>query len=432
MLITFSQRADPRRAPLVGLTALLAAFGCSPPQPREPGVVPVTLATPAADAPAAVPQVEREILRRGDTLDAMLARLGIAPDGRAGIVSALRDHIDPRRLRPGVGAALLGDAATSDGRVSLRYERDSYLRLERNGPGWSVRRVEVPLRIGVEIDGGVIRDSLHRALAGLGRGTELAIAVSEIFQWEIDLLVDPRPGDHVRVVYEVLRLGKLPADLPPFGDSPLEAGATLGLGRVLAASYEGSRVRSDAFWIHEADGSGDYYDAGGEPLRKTFLRSPLNYRRISSGFSRARRNPVTRKVIPHHGVDFAAPAGTPVVATADGRVVFAGWRGPLGRCVELRHPGGFRTLYGHLSRIAKGMRVGARIEQGQLIGNVGATGRATGPHLHYAMKSDGRAVNPLNFRNPPLEPLAPRDRPALDRSMARWLPVLEKVRLVSG
>jgi murein DD-endopeptidase MepM/ murein hydrolase activator NlpD len=185
---------------------------------------------------------------------------------------------------------------------------------------------------------------------------------------------------------------------------------------------------STAFWVEENGSSGGYYDQRGRSLRKAFLRSPLNFRRISSRFSHARRHPITRRVVPHHGVDFAADWGTPVVAAADGRVISAAWDGALGRAVRIRHANGWRTIYGHLRGFARGIRPGARVEQNQVIGYVGATGRATGPHLHYTMQRDGVAINPLTFDNLPAEPLAEAFRPNLERALAAWSPVLASVR----
>jgi murein DD-endopeptidase MepM/ murein hydrolase activator NlpD len=161
-------------------------------------------------------------------------------------------------------------------------------------------------------------------------------------------------------------------------------------------------------------------------MRKTFLKSPLNYRRISSGFSRARRHPITRRVVPHHGVDFAAARGTPVVAAADGRVISAGWDGPLGRAVRLRHGSEYVTVYGHLKGFANGIRGGSEVHQNQVIGYVGSTGRATGPHLHYTLIHAGRPVDPMRFRNPPVEPLAAELRPRLARAMRVWSPMLHR------
>jgi murein DD-endopeptidase MepM/ murein hydrolase activator NlpD len=185
---------------------------------------------------------------------------------------------------------------------------------------------------------------------------------------------------------------------------------------------------SSAFWVEDDGRGGDYYDADGEPLRKTFLKSPLNYRRISSGFTNRRRHPITRRVVPHHGVDFVAAPGTPVVAAADGRVISAGWDGALGKAVRLRHGNGYKTIYGHLRGFARGVRRGAQVEQNQVIGYVGATGRATGPHLHYTMLYNDRAINPMTFDNPPVAPLDESYRPGLDRARMTWAPVLQAIR----
>jgi len=206
----------------------------------------------------------------------------------------------------------------------------------------------------------------------------------------------------------------------------LRAGDVLGPGRILAASYDGERGSARAYWIDGGADGGGYFDADGNPLRKTFLKSPLNYRRISSRFSRARRNPVTRKVVPHHGVDYAAATGTPVVASADGSVVSASWDGPLGRAVRVRHGSEYVTIYGHLSGFARGIRAGARVRQNQVIGFVGATGRATGPHLHYTVLHRGRAIDPLRMDNPAVEPLAPEHRPDLRLAVARWSGLLDR------
>jgi murein DD-endopeptidase MepM/ murein hydrolase activator NlpD len=171
---------------------------------------------------------------------------------------------------------------------------------------------------------------------------------------------------------------------------------------------------------------GRYYDADGDPLHKTFLKSPLNYRRISSRFSNARRNPVTRRVVPHHGVDFAAAPGTPVVAAADGRVVSTGWQGALGHAVRIRHGSEYTTVYGHLRGFAAGIRAGTDVRQNQVIGYVGSSGRATGPHLHYTLTHRGRPIDPMRFRNPPVEPLAPEMMPRLERAKLAWAPLLER------
>jgi murein DD-endopeptidase MepM/ murein hydrolase activator NlpD len=208
----------------------------------------------------------------------------------------------------------------------------------------------------------------------------------------------------------------------------MAAGSRLGLERVLAASYDGAMASSTAYWVDPDGHGGNYYDSGGEPLRKAFLKSPLNYRRISSRFTNRRRHPITKKVVPHHGVDFAAASGTPVVAAAEGKVISAGWDGALGKAVRIRHGNGYKTIYGHLRGFARGIRRGARVEQNQIVGYVGSTGRATGPHLHYTMLYNDRAINPMTFKNPPVGSLAESFRTYLVRSRMTWAPVLLAIR----
>jgi hypothetical protein len=375
--------------------------------------------------------VRRFALGRGRTLTAVLAGLGLAADRRLAVEGILASEIDPRRLRAETGLTVGTDGSGELRLLAIRPAPDRWVRLSWPFPHTlpAVETLLLPTVTTIHTVGGVIESSVARAMPGTAEGVQLTLAFADVFQWDIDLLIEPRSGDAVRVVYEALRLGEVPADLPDFGSAPSEPGAFLGLGRILAASYEGQIARSSAYWVEHADGSGDYYDADGQALRKTFLKSPLNYRRISSGFSRARRHPVTRRVVPHHGVDFAAPHGTPVVAAADGRVSFTGWSGALGLAVRVRHGSEYETVYGHLSRVAPGVSRGASVSQNEVIGYVGATGRATGPHLHYTLIERGRPIDPMGFDNPEAAPLARDLRPRLERAKLAWTPVLESIPL---
>ncbi|MDH3785516.1 MAG: peptidoglycan DD-metalloendopeptidase family protein, partial [Acidobacteriota bacterium] len=278
----------------------------------------------------------------------------------------------------------------------------------------------LPLIRSTRHDGGVIESSVAQALGHLPNGASVTAAFADVMQWDVDLYVDPRPGDAVRLVYEVLTLGAVPTDLPHFGSAARETGEFVSMGRILAARYHGAVASAEGFWVADGSSAGDFYDRDGQPLRKSFLKSPLNYRRISSRFSRNRLHPVTRRVSPHHGVDFAAAPGTPVVATADGRVARAGWDGPLGRAVRVRHNGEYTTIYGHFQRLARGIRPGVSVKQNQVIGFVGSSGRATGPHLHYTVLRNKRPIDPMRMDNPSREPLAPSLRPWLDQAADRW------------
>lgn len=367
-------------------------------------------------------------LGAGRTIAEVLGEFGLEPASTHRLVRALGDELDPRRLRPETGFRAGFDEGGTLVRLAIRDRADRFLRIEdASTEAPSVETVPLPVVTSVAHAGGRIETSVAQALTVEAGHSALVRAYADVFQWDVDLLVDPRPGDEVRVAYETRRLGEVPEDLPGFGRAPTRPGEFLGVGRILAASYDGRVARSEAFWVADVEDSGGYFDRGGRALQKTFLRSPLNYRRISSGFSRARRHPVTRKVTPHHGVDFAAAAGTPVVAAADGRVHFTGRQGPLGIAVRIRHGSEYETVYGHLSRIAEGIRSGASIRQNQVIGYVGATGRATGPHLHYTLIERGRPIDPMRFKNPEAAPLRADLRPALQRAIVTWSPRLAAI-----
>jgi len=421
--------------------ALLYALEFGP-DGRRPAAVPAdrqaargpAVASGGAKAPAPALVIQTASLDPGATLGGALERVGLGPDALRLGVEALGRALDLRRLPAGSGIAVGREPRGEIRTLAVRAEPTRFLRV-RIGPEPQAPQaevVELPVVTRVETVVGRVATSVEQALAGSPHGPQLALAFADIFQWDLDLLVDPRPGDVVRLVVERSELAAPPPDLPPFAGRRERPGDPLPLTRILAASYEGQRCSSSAYWVERPGGEGDYYDRDGIPLRKTFLRSPLSYRRVSSAFSEARRHPVTRQVVPHHGVDFAAAAGTPVVAAADGRVAAAGWDGPLGRALRIRHGADYVTVYGHLQGFARGIRVGAEVRQNQVIGYVGSTGRATGPHLHYTFLERGRAIDPLRFRNPPAEPLPADLAPRLETIVRRWSSALGPVELAGG
>jgi murein DD-endopeptidase MepM/ murein hydrolase activator NlpD len=211
-------------------------------------------------------------------------------------------------------------------------------------------------------------------------------------------------------------------------------GQFVGYGTILYAEYKGKMGNHEATRFQSPGGRIDYYDEKGKSLRKVFLRSALQYRRISSYFSRRRYHPILRKYLPHHGVDYSAPVGTPVSAIGDGVVTFAGWKGAYGKLVYLKHKAGYQSGYGHLSKFAKGIKKGARVKQGQLIAYVGNTGRSTGPHLHFEMKRYGNRVNPLRVRIPAADPVSKKNLPLFQKqrrniaSLAKAYELMETTR----
>uniref|UniRef100_A0A7C6A857 M23 family metallopeptidase n=1 Tax=candidate division WOR-3 bacterium TaxID=2052148 RepID=A0A7C6A857_UNCW3 len=236
---------------------------------------------------------------------------------------------------------------------------------------------------------GKISSSLYESLIKIGERPDLAFNFADIFGWEIDFFVETQEGDSFFILVD-----------KKYADSVM-----VDYGRIKLARYKGKIGDYYGVFFEDPEGHKDYYDLEGKSLRKAFLRSPLRYSRISSYFSKARFHPILRIVRPHHGVDYVAPQGTPVSVIGDGQVTFAGFRGGYGRLVEVRHRNGFVSRYGHLSGLAKGIRTGVRVAQGQRIGYVGATGLATGPHLHFELLKDGNWVNPLRIIPPRAEPV---------------------------
>lgn len=422
-----------RQAALFGLALSVMSISWWIGQRPVESQPPTGVRRPAAAAPSSRPEsqgfvlpagsrISRAQLGSGDTLSAALNRLQVRPERKSEIVAALGRVLDLGRLPSSTGLVTVRRADGTLHSLAVRAEADRFARWTEEG---GVEQQSLDVEREVLSGTGEVMHSVRQALDEFPHAEELTVAFADIFQWDIDLLVEPRPGDRVRVVYEIERLGTVPPDLPSLAGAAQHSGETLRLGRVLAATYDGRLAQSTAYWVEQEDGEGGYFDADGAPLRKTFLKSPLNYRRISSRFSRARRNPVTRKVVPHHGVDFAAAPGTPVVAAADGRVTSAGWDGPLGQSIRIKHGSEYTTVYGHLQRFAKGIRAGSQVQQNQVIGFVGSTGRATGPHLHYTLIERGRPIDPLQFRNPPASPLQEKFFPDLQRAMLAWAPLLD-------
>jgi murein DD-endopeptidase MepM/ murein hydrolase activator NlpD len=236
---------------------------------------------------------------------------------------------------------------------------------------------------------GEVTLSLYDAVCASGGDAELAMLLSDIFAWDIDFFTDPRSGDRFSLLVEQYVRG----------------GNRREYGAVLAARYQGKEVSKEAYLFRLANGNRGYFDGEGKSLRRTFLRSPLNYRRISSFFTNSRFHPILKTYRPHHGIDYSARYGTPIVAIGDGKVQYAGWKGGYGRFVSIRHNSIYESTYGHLSRFGKGIARGARVKQGQVIAYVGSSGLSTGPHLDFRIARNGSFVNPLKLSVPPLEPV---------------------------
>jgi murein DD-endopeptidase MepM/ murein hydrolase activator NlpD len=260
---------------------------------------------------------------------------------------------------------------------------ENILNIIRTGEGFSATRKTVEYEKKILYIGGTIQDNLIESIGDENQDFLLALQLSDIFAWDIDFTTDLRKGDVFKIVVDGCYLDN----------------AFKKYGNILAAEFINNGETYHAFRF-EYNGKVDYYDDEGKSLRRAFLKAPLSYSRISSGFSKRRYHPILKINRPHLGVDYAAPIGTPISAVGDGTVVFAGYKGQNGNLVMIKHPNSFRTYYGHLLKIKKGIRRGVKVKQGQLIGYVGSTGLSTGPHLDYRIKKHNRFVDPLNLRLP--------------------------------
>lgn len=334
------------------------------------------------------PMVLAGELRSGQSLYLALQERKVPTASVHYAVTAMGEEFNFRRSRPGNQWRAELD---EEGRiVDLRYQTspEDIWRTIRVAEGqYETEKLDIDIEVRHETLASTINSSFWLALEATGESGALAYNFMEVFQYTIDFNTETRQGDKFAMIFEKIYLD----------------GEFLRYGRVLAAKYEGENAKQEAYF-HQSDTESGYYTAAGESMQRQFLRSPLELIRVTSRFGR-RVHPITGDSRLHRGVDFGAPTGTRVRAAANGRVHFAGRRGGYGNLIILRHSGGYETRYAHLSRFESGIRAGATVSQGQTIGRVGATGMATGPHLHYEMIQNGRHIDPFSIKSTSGNPL---------------------------
>ncbi len=401
---------------LLPFIGVVAAFGIAPdtvtdPIARTQIVQDIALPPTRPNGDLEEGYWREERIQRGDTLAALLARLGAEDPGAA---EFLRNTRSARTLHQLITGRTMRALTTAEGRLLvLRYQNGGkVLNVRRQDGAFRLTEEPVELERRVLMKSGEITSSLFAATDAAGLSDAVAIQIADVFSTDIDFHRDLRRGDHFSVVYEMF----------------YDQGEPVRSGRVLAAEFINVGRLYRAVFYQNAEGQGGYYTPDGRNIRKAFLRSPLEFSRISSGFTSARFHPILRQWRAHKGIDYAAPAGTRVKATGDGVVEFAGRHpGGYGNLVVLRHQSKFTTWYGHLSGFAKGMRKGARVAQGEAIGYVGATGLATGPHLHYEFRINDVHQNPLRVVLPTAPPIGPEEKPAFDAAAA---PLAQRLQLL--
>jgi murein DD-endopeptidase MepM/ murein hydrolase activator NlpD len=400
-------------APLFGV---VAAFGTVR---HEPDIAPLRLVVePKSLFPTLIGEsgpatyFQESVSRRNETPAGLLDRIGANIEDTDIILRTSRNLRPFRLLPPGTPVQAKID---QNGQLrSLWYltERDTVLSLDRVGEGFQTFEEQVALTRGIEMKAGEIRTSLFAATDAAGIPDGVATQLADVFGGDLDFHRDLRRGDRFSVVYETVRF----------------EGRFVRSARVLAAEFSSRKQSFRAVWFQDASGKGAYYTPTGENLRKIFLRSPLEFSRITSGFG-LRRHPILQQWRAHQGIDYGAPAGTKVKATGDGLVAFAGPKRGYGNLIVIKHHGGYSTYYAHLRDFARGLKPGKRVLQGETIGYVGQTGWATGPHLHYEFRVHDQNRNPLTMTFQSAQPLMEIELPAFKRSSE---PLLARLDLLKG
>jgi murein DD-endopeptidase MepM/ murein hydrolase activator NlpD len=370
-----------------------------------------------------VPPAERvEIfsLGRGQTFGGLLWDV-IDANEQSELLLAFQEHASPRRLRQGTEITLRYPREGMDLRgVDVAVSPDETVRIDRDVLGWRSQLIETPIYVDTIFATGEIESVFWSAvvenpeLAGLTfeDRNRLIDHLDRVFQWQVDFSRQIRVGDTYRFVFE--------REVRPDG--------SMRAGRLLAAEFVNSGTPYHAVYFDpNGDGEGSYFDLEGESVRRAFLLKPLSYRRISGRYSPGRRHPILNTIRAHRGVDYAADSGTPIMATSDGVVIHRSPKGSFGNTVEIRHPNGFVTRYAHLRSFRSGVNVGTRVKQGDVIGYVGMTGLATGPHLHYEMMRSGRHMDPLSVDLPAGDPVPSDDRDRWRSEMTSRVSLLESI-----
>ncbi len=391
---------------VLGLAGV-AAFGITPETTLEATAVrniTRTLPLPALTEVATPGEQywREERVERGDTIGNLLARAGVSDPEVLDFVRNDPGARDLYQLHPGKPLQVSTD---DEGRLTaLRFlaPDGAMLSITRGANGLVASREAPPADTRLTLRAGEIQSSLFAAADEAGLPDSVTLALADIFGGEIDFYHDLRRGDRFAVLYETRYVDGEPA----------------GTGRVLAAEFDNNGRAYQAFLWRRPDGTEGYYDAHGRNSRNAFLRSPMEFSRVTSGFTMARLHPILHTMRAHKGTDFAAPIGTPVRVTADGVVTFVGQQTGYGNVIMVKHDGRYSTVYAHLSRFAPETTQGERVHQGETIGFVGQTGWATGPHLHYELRVDGEPRDPLTVALPMATPVTDQDRPAFAAAIA--------------
>lgn len=405
-----------------GSEAAAAAAGSPEPEHDEPEEGEPAEPPSPSDERAADPDEsgrwEEGQVEDGDSLVKILKREGLTPPEADAVIRALGKKMDLRAIKVGQTYRIHFDDAGTVTEFEYQISKVSTARVVRdpNG-GLTAERADAETKVEPVEIGGTITSSLYQSVKDSGEDTSLVGFYVDVFAYDLNFYIDTHQGDTFRMIVEKEYLN----------------GQFLRYGHVLAAEYKGDVGTFRAFyWKPPGASEGRYFDEKGQSIEKTFLKTPLKYTRISSGFNPRRMHPILHIRRGHMGVDYAAPTGTPVWAAAGGVITFRGKKGGAGNCVMLKHDNGWSTTYMHLSKFRKGQDVGKRVRQKDVIGYVGMTGLATGPHLHFSVKKGGSYVDPSKIKMSRGASVAKKDRAAFDSHIGGWVTRLASVPVTGG
>ncbi len=353
-----------------------------------------------------------EKVRAGDSLARVFERVAVSQRDLAAVLESGPLAKVLQRIYPGHEIRFITSPETGLVKLSYAPDRLETLEFEREGDAFKAKHVTRDAQISSAYKHATIDQSLFVASQQAGLSDEMTLRLAQIFQWDIDFVLDIRKGDDFSVLFEEKYVD----------------GDFIGFGKILAAEFINQNTRYRAVYYVDSSGRADYFNASGESMRKAFLRAPVEFSRISSNFNLRRFHPVQKRVMPHRGIDYVAPAGTPILAAGDGRVSKATRTKPNGNFVILQHGAAIQTKYLHLSKFGRGIRGGTQVRQGQVIGYVGATGWATAPHLHYEFLVNGAHKDPRTVPLPKARPIPSRERARFDAQTTPLLALLDEHR----
>ena len=358
--------------------------------------------------PPSAPNHHNVTVSNGDTLSTVFAKVGLNANDLHEALNSSKDAKQFSRLKVG---QVLDFELNEEGKLKSLQSKLSDLetiRLSRTDKGFDFQSEQIKPEVVTAYSRGVINSSLFLSAKRAGLSHNLTMELANVFGYDIDFAMDIREGDEFEVIYE----------------EKVVNGKRVGTGDILSARFTNRGKTYTAVRYTSKQGTTSYYSANGESMRKAFIRTPVDFARISSRFSTGRKHPILNKIRAHKGVDYAAPRGTPIKAAGDGRVMLAGRNGGYGNTVIIQHGQRYRTLYAHMQGFAKGVRNGVNVKQGQIIGYIGTTGLSTGPHLHYEFQVNGVHVDPLSQKLPMADPIAASEK---QRFMQQSKPLMARM-----